>query len=110
MIDDAVIQQFREDVGDDAARNLIGLFVQEARDRIRQMTELAVQDDFEALGREAHALKSSSETYGLMDLGGLARSLEQACREGDIGLARSSFQEITQSADDDLDALSALLK
>ena len=47
------------------------------------MAAAAAQGDITTLGREAHALKSSSGTFGAVKLQEQARALEAACRAGD---------------------------
>jgi HPt (histidine-containing phosphotransfer) domain-containing protein len=45
------------------------------------MNDAALAGDLVALGREAHALKSSSGTFGAFRLQALSRAIEMACRE-----------------------------
>lgn len=97
--DQSVINQFLEDVGE-AARNLIPLFVNETRARVNRMEQLTNASDWRSLGDEAHALKSSSGTYGLTALALIAAELERACRDGrhaDAKLQMGLIGEKTES-------------
>lgn len=80
-LDTQALEQFLQDVGP-AARELITLFVNETRTRLERMEKTAAASDWQALANDAHALKSSSGTYGLTGLAVAAAELEKAGREG----------------------------
>ena len=74
------IDQFLDDVGS-AARELVTLFINETHSRLERMEQQTNAADWKALGDEAHALKSSSGTYGISALSSIAADLESACHE-----------------------------
>ena len=107
MLDEDVINQFVRDVGDQTAKQLIALFVDEARQRVRRIGTLTGAEDCKELAREAHALKSTSMTFGAAELGRLAKDLEQSSRAGTTD--RSLIDQVVASAERDLAALEALV-
>ncbi len=106
MLDEDVINQLLRDVGDETAKELIALFVDEARQRVRRIGALTGAGDCEELARQAHALKSTSMTYGAAELGRLAKDLEATSRAGTTD--RSLIDRVVASAERDLAALEAL--
>ena len=107
MLDQDVIDQLVRDVGDETAKELIALFIDEARQRVRRIGALTGTEDCEKLAREAHALKSTSMTYGAAELGRLAKDLEATSRAGTTD--RSLIDKVARSAERDLAALEAFL-
>lgn len=71
-------------VGPAGCIRLVGIFVEETRERIERIRALALADaidDFVTLEREAHSLKGAAGTYGAELLAEVARKLEMACNE-----------------------------
>lgn len=104
-LNDDAITGLIQSVGPDSARGLIGFFLDESRERLRRMTDLAATDALVDLTREAHSLKSAAATYGADGLAELARAVEVAGRAGDIEEINVRFQALTDHAGDHLAAL-----
>lgn len=100
-------------MGVGTARELVGFFLEESRDRLNQMADLAATldqaDHHQTLTRDAHSLKSAAQTYGLPELGEAARKLEMACRDtpqgGDGEAIIQRYQDLADMAGDQLAAL-----
>ncbi len=105
MLDQDVIDQLVRDVGDETAKELIALFIDEARQRVRCIGALTGAEDCEELARQAHALKSTSMTYGARELGQIAKDLEQTGRDGITD--QSLIDKVARSAERGLAALEA---
>ena len=82
-LNDEMIIGLMRSVGPDTALDLIRFFLDETRERLHRMADLAGTDRLAELMRDAHSLKSAALTYGAETLGELSRALEMACRSGD---------------------------
>ncbi len=83
VLDETVLQQLQADTNLEIMQDLIRTYIAESAERLKRMAAAAAQGDITTLGREAHALKSSSGTFGAAKLQEQARALEMACRAGD---------------------------
>jgi signal transduction histidine kinase/CheY-like chemotaxis protein/HPt (histidine-containing phosphotransfer) domain-containing protein len=94
-INPTVLQTLREldeSGGLGLASKIFGTFLSTA-DREFESVELAVNaDDAAALGRAAHALKSSTANVGAQALSGCYRELERCAREGRMAAARGALE------------------
>lgn len=106
-LNDDTITGLIQSVGPDSARNLFGFFLEESRERLRRMADLAATESLVDLTREAHSLKSAAATYGADGLSELARALEVAGRAGDIEEVGVRFQAVADNAGTHLAELEA---
>ena len=109
MLNEETIRRLIMSVGPESARELFGFFLDEARRRLERMAVHAGAGDLPALELEAHSLKGSAETYGILSLGGKAGELESACHAGDAGRARELMADIAAAAPESLAALEAFV-
>jgi len=82
-IDMDVIQGLRELGGEDEPEllaELIQIFLQDAPQRIQDITEGLAHDDLARIERGAHTLKSSSANIGAMGLSELCRRIVECAR------------------------------
>jgi PAS domain S-box-containing protein len=70
------------DVGEDAARAIVEVFLRDSRMRVQRMVERAGAGELKQMGREAHALKGSTDMLGFEKLTFIASMLEMAGKEG----------------------------
>ena len=84
ILDHGVVAELRESTGgdDDFVRELVETYVSEATGYLDAMAAAADATDAGAIVRPAHTLTSSSATLGAMRLAGIARTIEEAGREG----------------------------
>ncbi|MCC7281710.1 MAG: PAS-domain containing protein [Acetobacteraceae bacterium] len=61
---------------------LVETCVSELRTRLRQLGQAAAVRNFEALGKDAHAIAGSAANYGLANLAAQAKLVERAARSG----------------------------
>lgn len=107
-LNEDMIRSLIRSVGPDTAHSLIAFFLEESRDRLHHMADLAGTDQLADLAREAHSLKSAAFTYGADALGDLARSLETACRNADVDAIIETYQALADNAGDQLAQLEVL--
>jgi HPt (histidine-containing phosphotransfer) domain-containing protein len=108
-LDIEIIRQFREDVGA-AADEITDIFLEDTRDRLLKMDQLMADCDWQGLANQAHTLKSSNKTFGLVQLADIAGQLEHTCRNNDEKQTIRLMGEIQNSADGALDAFADAIK
>ena len=70
---------------------LLGLFLSEAYDRVRQVGEALGKGDPAAAATLAHGLRGSSSAFGAVRLAGLCREFEQLGRARGLAGVREAF-------------------
>jgi len=75
-IDQATYDTLAETTGADFVRELVATFLQEAPAMLAELRSALAAGDAEQFRRIAHSLKSNSNTFGALTLGGMARELE----------------------------------
>ena len=84
VIDMDVIQSLRELGGDDEPEllaELIGIFLEDAPQRMKDITEGLAHGDLARIERGAHTLKSSSANIGALGLSDLCRRIVECARQ-----------------------------
>lgn len=87
LADDGILEQLRRDAGPELVGELIASFMTETDDRLSRMRSAADSGDLGAVAIEAHAMKSSSGTFGALRLQRLGERLEAAATASDHRLA-----------------------
>jgi signal transduction histidine kinase/DNA-binding response OmpR family regulator len=108
VLDATTLHQLQADTSKDVLTELITTYVGETLERLQRM-DMAAPDDLTTLGREAHALKSSSGTFGAFRLQTLAHAIEIACREQRAGELGALLQEVHTASAETVAALRAHL-
>jgi HPt (histidine-containing phosphotransfer) domain-containing protein len=78
VIDEGVFVALRETTGDEFARELVETFLAEAPSMLSDLRESLAKGEADRFRRAAHSLKSNGNTFGAIELGGLAKDLELA--------------------------------
>ena len=88
----------------DPLKELIELFLKDARPRLEKMEAAIAQKDNACLIAAAHTLKGSASNLGARNLAALCASLEKIAKTGDLSEAanilldvRSEFHEVEKS-------------
>jgi PAS domain S-box-containing protein len=81
LLDQATLDRLAQDTSPDAVREILTIYLGEVAQRIPSMLAYRQQGETDALASEAHALKSSSASFGNVRLAAIARDLELAVRE-----------------------------
>jgi HPt (histidine-containing phosphotransfer) domain-containing protein len=106
-LNDDMIAGLIRSVGPETARDLMRFFLEESRERLHRIEDLAATAEIAELAREAHSLKSAAQTYGADALADMARGLEMACRGEDPEAVARTYESLAESAGGQLDALEA---
>jgi len=92
LLDTSVLQQLTYDTSPEIIPELLTLYINDARNRVKQIKSATTKSDFKTLGFESHALSSSAITHGNPELYNLAQEIEQLCQQGNYE------QALTQAA------------
>ena len=80
LINHSALNQLIEDTSETALIRMLKLYDQETHKRVTEMAQFIADNDVEMLETYAHALKSSSQTFGGWKLHLLAKEIENLCR------------------------------
>ncbi len=109
LLDMGVIDQMRIDTGDDTIPMLIGVFKEEVETRVVNIKDEVAQQNIENLCREAHTLKSSSGSFGAMQMNALAKSIELAAKSSNFDKLEGLIEELEPLSLETLAAFDRLL-
>lgn len=110
IVDHAVLKQMAEDTDPSMMPELISIFITQARERFAAILEAAEANDITRVEDEAHALKSSAATFGVMRLHQLARDLEAAGKAQDATFIAQNAPNITAEGEAAIAGLEDFLK
>lgn len=103
-IDRATFNELIQMSGADFINELIDAFSDDAPAMISQMRAALETKDVESFRRNAHSLKSNANTFGAIELAGLAKELEMMAKENnlEIGDRLDRLQEALGRAAEEL--------
>ncbi|HEX4892477.1 MAG TPA: Hpt domain-containing protein, partial [Hyphomicrobiaceae bacterium] len=84
ILDRQIYSTLEKEVGAEEIPAIVSLFLEEAQDRLMRLHMLSPETAREEVGREAHSLKGSAATLGLMRLAAQADFLEKAVKSGTV--------------------------
>jgi CheY-like chemotaxis protein/PAS domain-containing protein len=87
LADIATLEQLRNDAGPALVSEIIASFMTETSERLLRMQAAMKSEDLTSIADEAHAMKSSSGTFGALRLQSLVERLESAATVNDASLA-----------------------
>lgn len=99
MLDRTAITQLIADIGEDVFLRLSQQFLDETINRLAVMAASRDQEEWQDLARHAHSLKSTSQSFGLVGTGELARSLQMAADHLDIPAIDQALPQLIKTAD-----------
>jgi len=100
VLDAQVLQGLRELGGDDdpgLLLEVVGMFLEDAPLRMREIEQALQRGDLKLLERAAHSLKSASANVGAMALSGLCRRIEESARMSSTQGVADLVQESTRA-------------
>jgi PAS domain S-box-containing protein len=108
-LDMSLLEQLIDDVGADVAPTMLDVYIRETRDRVNKIEQAAAEQDLTVLRAEAHALKGSSGSLGVVGLQRYAFEVELACKELRNSDALKIARVLPQMAEQCLDELARYL-
>jgi len=82
LIDRSMLTELCEEIGEEGARAILEVFLNETRGRIALLETLAPSTDRAAIEVEAHTLKGAAGSVGFARVSSLAKAVELAARAG----------------------------
>jgi HPt (histidine-containing phosphotransfer) domain-containing protein len=105
LVDERVLRQLGRDVSAEVLPDILGIYLDETAERIPRMLRQHGESDLGSLGDEAHALKSSSGSFGALRLQAAAREIELAAKAGDgagVDRAMTGLASLAQRSTEEL--------
>ncbi len=99
LIDQGILDQFAEDVGEEILPELINAFIEDTLQRVEILRQEPDAANREALGREAHSLKGSAGTVGGMRLFEAAKEAEELFEQNELDAARAAVERLQPIAE-----------
>jgi HPt (histidine-containing phosphotransfer) domain-containing protein len=84
VIDKTTFNELKQMSGEDFINELIDAFLEDGPNMIAAMRNALLAQDIESFRRNAHSMKSNANTFGAVELSGLARELELMARENNL--------------------------
>jgi signal transduction histidine kinase/DNA-binding response OmpR family regulator len=107
LIDRSMLTELCEEIGEEAARAILKVFLNETRERLAMLDALCSAADRAAIEVEAHTLKGAAGTVGFARVAALAKALEFAARAGaqtnyavQVARIRQAFGESCREIDE----------
>lgn len=109
IIDKATFAELKQISGADFINELIDAFLEDTPRMIDEMEAALAARDVQSFRRNAHSLKSNANTFGALELAGLAKELEMMAREGnlDVGDRLENLKETFQRVAEELEGMRA---
>lgn len=105
MPDMDIIRQMAHDIGTDTTVRLMGVFKEDAEQRIAVVSDFVANGgDVSTLRMQAHSLKGLCRTYGAQAAGDAAMELQDACDGDDETLIRAKAEAALAIIPDDITA------
>jgi len=110
LIDLKTFNQLYKDTGPKVLPDIFQLFVNECQDRLTIMESSYQDSAWEAIQDQAHALKSSSGSFGAIKLQAFAREMEEAAKHRNQSHMDELFTQLEQVLDQSLASLTTLVE
>lgn len=95
LIDLVVYQGLKDAMGEDFMDEIMQAFFEEGSQFLADLRSTLESGDLEGFRRAAHSLKSTSATFGAMELTGLAKELEELARENYLIEAAGKLEPVS---------------
>lgn len=109
LFDQRVIDQLIEDTNQNAASKMLHVFFKECAQRLTLINEAVNMNDIDALGLSAHALKSSSKTFGALHLSSIAEQIEHDCKANELENMTELVSQLNSAVDETKNTICAEL-
>ena len=109
VLDRTVLEKLKKEISAKSLPAILGIYLDEVAKRIELIQQYHSTGDIAALGGEAHALKSSSASFGALSLAETARELELAARESNRKGVDLQMENLQSLAERSIAAINAYL-
>ncbi len=97
FFDPEPLDQMQSLLGEGMVVDLVDEFVRSGADILARFDQALAGGDEKTAQREAHSLKSSASSLGLVYLARLCAALEAECRNGRLGAARDGRDDMAEN-------------
>lgn len=97
VIDYAVLAELRADVSEAVYPELLELFLAQGDERVANIAQAVLDDDFAVLASEIHAFKSETGAFGAIRLSGLADMINSLCLQDEKSAAFAATMAIKEN-------------
>jgi HPt (histidine-containing phosphotransfer) domain-containing protein len=94
VIDLPSFEALKEAMGADYINELVQAYFEETPQLLSKLQQALAKQDCEAFRQAAHSIKSTSNSFGALQLGALAKELELMGREGQLGGAAGKVEAL----------------
>ena len=109
ILDKTVLEKLKKEISAEALPAILGIYLNELEKRIKLIHQYHLANQITGLGGEAHALKSSSASFGALSLAETARELELAARESNHENIALHMENLQPLANRTIEAIKAYL-
>lgn len=97
VIDYAVLAELRADVSEAVYPELLKLFLVQGDERVANISQAVLDEDFASLASEIHAFKSEAGAFGALRLSGLAEMINSLCLQHEKTAAFAATMAIKEN-------------
>jgi len=110
LVNLSVLRQLQKDTGEQVLPVILDLFIDECKDRLTALSDGHEKQNWKVLENEAHALKSTSGSFGAIKLQAYAREIELAAKNRDINSIDKIIPDLEETTHLSLKELSNLVR
>jgi HPt (histidine-containing phosphotransfer) domain-containing protein len=107
FIDISVLEALEADTSRELVPELVAVFIKSANERRAHIGTHIEAGDLDGIAAQSHALKSSSATFGAMEVRRVSADLEAAGKAGDRTACKTLADELGRALDTAIEALNA---
>ncbi len=96
LLDESALQSLSAQTDDKTMKETVAIFFADTAHRVERLTQTLDAKNLQALGFEAHSIKSAAMTLGALRLATACRTIEQACNDGNPETALRLFQDFKE--------------
>ena len=96
VIDLPTFEALKESMGADFINELVQAYFEEAPQLLAKLQQALAGQDYELFRQAAHSIKSTSNSFGALELGALAKELEMMGREKHLEDAPGKVETLVQ--------------
>lgn len=94
FLDTEILEQLKVETSHEIFPEMIGIFIEEANQRIENIDQAIKENDFKKLAIEIHTLKSTSATFGAAKLAEITKQIDLMCKRNEKQAAFSKANEV----------------
>ena len=96
IIDLPTFEALKESMGADFINELVQAYFEEAPQLLTKLQQALARQDFELFRQAAHSIKSTSNSFGALEFGALAKELEMMGREANLAGAPGKVKKLVE--------------